>query len=96
MSGQSSSHSPAVPPVSSKDVQIQYYALLREERGLSSENLTTEASTPRELYELLKLRHGFSLSTDRLNVAVNEAFANWEQPLRSGDSVVFIPPVAGG
>lgn len=96
MSGQSSNNPLSVPPVSSKDIQIQYYALLREERGLSSENLTTEVATPRELYDLLKLRHGFSLPSERLNVAVNEAFANWEQPLRAGDSVVFIPPVAGG
>lgn len=83
-------------PVTQKEIRIQYYALLREERGLSSESLQTEASTPRELYELLKVRHGFSLTPERLSVAVNDAFATWEQTLKPGDSVVFIPPVAGG
>jgi molybdopterin converting factor subunit 1 len=84
--------SPSLP----KEIQVQYYALLREERGLSSESLQTEAATPRQLYELLKMRHGFSLQPERLSVAVNEAFANWDQALQAGDSVVFIPPVAGG
>ena len=98
MSGQSSNLPPHLPnpPLPPKDVQIQYYALLREERGLSVETLSTEAATPRELYDLLKLRYGFSLPAERLNVAVNDAFAEWEHPLRAGDSVVFIPPVAGG
>ena len=31
-----------------------------------------------------------------LRVAVNSEFGEWEQPLSEGDSVVFIPPVAGG
>jgi len=29
-------------------------------------------------------------------VAINEAFADWSQPLAEGDTVVFLPPVAGG
>jgi len=27
---------------------------------------------------------------------VNDEFCDWETPLRDGDLVVFIPPVAGG
>jgi molybdopterin converting factor small subunit len=81
---------------SPKAIQIQYYALLREERGLSQETLTTEADTPRALYEVLKARHGFSLPPERLRVAVNNVFSDWDQPLNANDAVVFIPPVAGG
>jgi molybdopterin converting factor small subunit len=29
-------------------------------------------------------------------VAVNAEFGDWSQPLGAGDTVVFIPPVAGG
>jgi molybdopterin converting factor small subunit len=29
-------------------------------------------------------------------VAVNAEFAEWSTPLREGDAVVFLPPVAGG
>jgi molybdopterin-guanine dinucleotide biosynthesis protein A len=77
-------------------VKVQYYALLREQAGVSEEQLSTEARTPRELYEELKRRHPFSLAPDVLRVAVNAEFGDWSQPLREGDAVVFIPPVAGG
>jgi molybdopterin synthase sulfur carrier subunit len=29
-------------------------------------------------------------------VAVNTEFSDWHAPLKAGDTVVFIPPVAGG
>ena len=54
------------------------------------------AATPRELYAELRARHGFSLSADSLKVAVNERFGDWQQALVDGDTVVFVPPVAGG
>jgi molybdopterin converting factor small subunit len=31
-----------------------------------------------------------------LKVAVNSEFSDWSRPLKAGDAVVFIPPVAGG
>jgi molybdopterin-guanine dinucleotide biosynthesis protein A len=83
-------------PVDRMHLKIQYYALLREQAGRSEEALTTQARTPRELYEELKLRHPFSLAPEVLRVAVNAEFADWSQPLADGDAVVFIPPVAGG
>jgi molybdopterin converting factor subunit 1 len=79
-----------------KAIHIQYFALLREQRGLSKETLKTAAATAQDLYAELKQKHGFSLGQERLSVAVNEEFASWQQPLQSDDNVVFIPPVAGG
>jgi molybdopterin converting factor small subunit len=29
-------------------------------------------------------------------VAINDAFEPWAAPIRDGDAVVFLPPVAGG
>lgn len=83
------------PPVV-RQINVQYYALLREQTGRSSESLATAAGTPRELYEELKQRYPFSLAPEMLRVAVNSEFGDWNQPLNAGDSVVFIPPVAGG
>ena len=83
-------------PVDPMHLKIQYYALLREQAGRSEEALTTQARTPRELYEELRLRHPFSLAPELLRVAVNAEFADWSHPLADGDAVVFIPPVAGG
>ena len=79
-----------------RQINVQYYALLREQAGRSSESLVTTAATPRELYQELRRRHPFSLAPEMLRVAVNSEFGDWSQRLSAGDSVVFIPPVAGG
>jgi molybdenum cofactor guanylyltransferase len=80
----------------SKQIRVQYFALLREQAGRSDESLTTTARTPRELYDELRKRYPFSLAPEMLRVAVNTEFGDWSQPLSDGDAVVFIPPVAGG
>lgn len=79
-----------------KTVSVQYFAILREQRGLSHESLTTAATTPAALYDELRAKHGFTLPGDRVRAAVNDAFVDADAPLRDGDRVVFIPPVAGG
>jgi molybdopterin-guanine dinucleotide biosynthesis protein A len=78
------------------EIRVQYFALLREQAGRSAETLATRARTPRELYAELSGRYPFTLPAEMLRVAVNAEFGDWSQPLEAGDSVVFIPPVAGG
>jgi molybdopterin converting factor small subunit len=56
----------------------------------------TEARTPQELYEQLRRERGLQLAPRFLRVAVNDEFGDWHQPLADGDTVVFLPPVAGG
>jgi len=77
-------------------LQLQYFALLREQRGLTEETLETDAGTPAALYEELRARHAFSLPADRVRAAVNGAFVAADAALKDGDRIVFIPPVAGG
>lgn len=77
-------------------IRVQYFALLREQAGRSEETIDTAARSPRELYDELRQRHPFTLGPESLRVAVNAEFGDWSQPLSAGDSVVFIPPVAGG
>jgi molybdenum cofactor guanylyltransferase len=79
-----------------REIRVQYYALLREQAGRSNETLATRARTPRELYAELAAKYPFTLPADMLRVAVNAEFGDWTQPLQAGDAVVFIPPVAGG
>jgi molybdenum cofactor guanylyltransferase len=78
------------------ELRVQYFALLREQAGRSAETLTTSARTPRDLYAELRTKYPFTLPPDMLRVAVNAEFGDWTQPLKNGDAVVFIPPVAGG
>lgn len=80
----------------SKTVLVRYFAVLRDQRGLGEERVATGAATAGDLYEELRRRHGFTLPADRLRVAVNDEFRTWSEPVRDADSVVFIPPVAGG
>ncbi|CAN5727757.1 MoaD/ThiS family protein [soil metagenome] len=80
----------------SKTIHIQYFALMREERGLSKESYDTDARNAQELFEELKQKYNFSLDAERLKVSINDQFENWSHTLRENDSIVFIPPVAGG
>jgi molybdopterin synthase sulfur carrier subunit len=75
---------------------VQYFAILREQRGLAQEKLATSAVTPAALYEELRARHGFTLPADGVRAAVNDEFVTATVVLRDGDYVVFIPPIAGG
>ncbi len=77
-------------------VTIRYYALMREQAGRSDEVVDTRAATPADLYAELCARHPFTLAREVVKVAVNGEFRDWAHTLASGDSVVFIPPVAGG
>ncbi|MBI5024587.1 MAG: MoaD/ThiS family protein [Candidatus Omnitrophica bacterium] len=79
-----------------KAIHIQYFALLREQRGESEETLRTTAQTPQGLYAQLKKDHRFTLPEQSVRVSINEQFADWQTALRSGDRVVFLPPVSGG
>jgi len=78
------------------EIRVQYYALLREQAGRSTETLATRARTPRELYDELAAKYPFTLPAEMLRVAINAEFGEWSHPLKAGDAVVFIPPVAGG
>jgi molybdenum cofactor guanylyltransferase len=77
-------------------VNVRYFALLREQAGRGSETVQTAARTPQELYEQLQRERGLQLAPQFLRVAVNDEFGDWQQPLTDGDTVAFLPPVAGG
>jgi len=79
-----------------RTVHVQYFALLREQRGQGQETVATSASTAAELYTELRTRHRFSLGADQVRVAVDGEFAPWTAPLAEGARLVFMPPVAGG
>ena len=80
----------------SKTIHIEYYAVLREQRGLKKEVIETSANTAVQLYAELQKRYNLRLPTNILKVAINEEFSGWNTEIKSGDFVVFIPPVAGG
>ena len=79
-----------------KHIQVQYFAMLREQAGCDEEKIKTPADTPAALYQELCRRHGFTLPARGVKVAINDVFMAWNTPLEDGARVVFIPPFAGG
>lgn len=77
-------------------LHVQYFAVFREQAGISRETIETTAQTPASLYEELRQRHAFKLAPTQLKVAINTEFRDWQTPLANEDHVAFIPPVAGG
>lgn len=89
-------------------VQVQLFATLRDVTGTS--RVTVEASTVREVLSLLLGTYGEELRRrlltgegelqDMVAVLVNGRNVRFLQgldtPLRAGDTVALIPPVAGG
>ena len=75
---------------------ILYFASLRDGAGMDTEEVESVHANARLLYDELRGRHGFSIRQSALRLAVNGAFAPWEQVLADGDEVAFLPPVSGG
>jgi molybdopterin converting factor small subunit len=75
---------------------VQYFALLREERGCAGEEIETTAPTALALYDELRKLHGLSMPVGSMKVAIKDEFVSWEAPLADRDTVSFLPPVAGG
>lgn len=79
-----------------KHIHLQYFAVLREARGCSQETMETQAQTVGDLYLDLQARYGFYLNAEVMRAARNGTFCDWDAALSDGDTLVFIPPVAGG
>ena len=79
-----------------KRIHVQYFAAFRDQTGRDEETVETRAQDPAGLYAELQAAHSLGLGADRLKVAVNDEFSPWDRPLKDGDRIVFIPPVAGG
>ena len=79
-----------------REIKISYFAMLKDQRGVSEETIGFDGSTAEELYSKLQKEHGLSFDVENLRVAVNDSFAPWQTELKSGDKVAFIPPVSGG
>ena len=58
-----------------KTLHVRYFAILREQRGVSEEKLQTAAPDAATLYTELAAAHNFTLPVNRLRAAINGDFA---------------------
>lgn len=83
-------------------IQLKFFASLREAVGTSSESLTVPADiqTAGQLREFLRARGGAwadALAEGRaLRIAVNQQMADASSELSDGCELAFFPPVTGG
>ncbi len=79
-----------------KSITVRYFALFREQAGVSEETLKLDVATARDVFERTKSRHGADEPEGHCKVAINDELADWSSPVRDGDTVLLFPPVAGG
>ncbi len=77
-------------------INVEFFAAMREQAGTSKVTFDTSATTAEELFLELQQKYNFSLTLKYLKVAINEEYTCFTDPLKDGDTVVFIPPIAGG
>lgn len=78
-------------------ITVLYFASLADkaQQGQQQLDLADNLSLS-ELYAQLKQQHGFELDISKVRVAINDEFASWNDAINDGDTIAFIPPVAGG
>jgi molybdopterin converting factor subunit 1 len=77
-------------------VNIIYFASLRDQSQKSTELFNTNAVTAQQLFEELNEKYSFKVNQENLRVAINEEYRDFTTSLSENDTIVFIPPVAGG
>jgi len=75
-------------------VRVKYFASLRESIGRSDDELPFTSTTT--VAEVWKQATQNMPHPDRLLVAVNQEYANFDKEVFDGDEVAFFPPVTGG
>ena len=79
-------------------VHVLLFARLRELAGRQDLDIDVEpGSTVRDAWAAtVGVAPRLDGADNGLRVAVNEVYAEWDRPVVEGDSLAFIPPVAGG
>lgn len=79
-------------------IRLLFFAVLRDLAGKSETELTLpEGARARDVWQTLREQyHDLAEYEQPPLTAINEAYASPDTPLREGDELAFIPPVAGG
>lgn len=83
-------------------IQLKFFARLRETLGVSSENLTLPDSTrtAEDVLQTLRARGGAwaeaLADANSFRVAVDQCLGNIASPVHHGAELAFFPPVTGG
>jgi molybdopterin converting factor subunit 1 len=76
-------------------VQLRFFASLRERLGPGETRTVTAGTTAGLLWQSLSEAHP-SVARVRVRYAVNERYVEPDHVLADGDEIAFFPPVSGG
>lgn len=83
-----------------KNIQLRYFASIREAIGRGSESLQTDAADVGTLRDAMLARgepYATSLARGRaVRIAVNQTMSDENTVLEDGAEIAFFPPVTGG
>ena len=78
-------------------VKIKYFASLREKAEKSFEEIElNQNENLQDIYQDLYLKYNFSLQAHEIKFSINNEYVSGETLPKENDTIVFIPPVAGG
>lgn len=79
------------------EITVLHFAMVAEWTGRSEQSVRLpEGATPESVWRDLVAELPTEASALTMMVAINEAYATMATPLQDGDTLAFIPPVAGG
>jgi molybdopterin synthase sulfur carrier subunit len=80
--------------VTSVSIRVKFFASLRERMGRSEAQVQVPAgSSVRAVWQQASEDEAVP---ERLLVAINMKYVDWQQTVAEGDEVAFFPPVTGG
>jgi len=77
-------------------INIKYFAALRDSTKVGNEKIETSAKTAEQLFDELNSKYAFNVSKKHIIVDINEEYSSFDSQIKPDDTIVFIPPVAGG
>ena len=78
-------------------IKVLYFAHLKIQTQKEEEIIDLPPhTTALHLHQLLKQKYPHFLDSKHLAIAINETYVKPHTKLKEGDTVCFIPPVAGG
>jgi len=75
---------------------LRYFAAFGDLAGRAHETMDWDGGGLGQLYDALRARYAFPLPRERVRVAIDGRFVDWDHALHDGADVVFVPPVSGG
>ena len=72
----------------SLQIQVVYFAKLRELTGLDQETFDIEGGNPTDVLASINGRHQIDIGSN-FKIAVNDEFSDWDIKLNDGDRLVY-------